>query len=730
MAKVTNYDLYFDESGDFDESSLSPTVADRNNRKFASQLAGLLVPRGSLDRHVAEPVVARIYEPTGVTSRHATDIHDRKDYNAAITTLIDELEQHGWQPVRLVNEEGVRFRDRKSTYLNMIAELVIRVCRAKAADGEREIDIQLIPARWVEEKDDDTGVIRTLEDSDYVDQLREAMGAQAVWRNLAQESSGWKISAVKVGSGRDWPELQLCDLVSHASHDDFCRIDEPVTSRFRELMGEFNQTLSIPELVEQVKRLILEGSFGRAAVALAGRLSQSDRGGHDGDQLRKQLDQVLDQLADLNDRVRNPQLEILSRHIEQTVELLRSPVRGLDLAEWIRKWVEVPLRERLGRDRESSLDGFSGELSLWALTACNHGGNLASGRTEVIRFREIASRLQAHWEFTPLATRGMIAAAVHHTDCLEFEEAKNSMDKVDRVYGAAMDLFSNELFDLNEPVRSDLRAQALGTCLQAHTYQLRIEPAAGNEARTLSDRVLGEFDDPTDIGRQQQYRCHLETVLGDLAAARVYLSQSIGASDSSHAAIGSEIARMADATSGSEGFSLLHWLRIGVGAVAEDPAELRLFREAISATGLLDTPWGTERLVEYPAHGILRRLAHLAAAEQDFDRAHALLKRFSNQSLSPIAKKQLALGVLQAAAVAEVVAVGLRHDPRFSTRLIESERKDDPGLRRIVTELLGQAPESLTRIRSWLEECHGVLENRDPVALSGGLAKLARRIDL
>ena len=155
-----------------------------------------------------------------------------------------------------------------------------------------------------------------------------------------------------------------------------------------------------------------------------------------------------------------------------------------------------------------------------------------------------------------------------------------------------------------------------------------------------------------------------------------------------------------------------------------------MFREAISAAGLLESPWGIGRLVEYPAHGILRRLAHLSAQAQDFDRAHALLKRFNNQPLAPITKGQLALGVLQAAAVAEVIAVGLDHDPRFSTRLIDSDRRDDPGLRRIVSELLDQVPESLGHIRRWLEECQGVLENHDPATLANGLAQLARQMDL
>ena len=131
---------------------------------------------------------------------------------------------------------------------------------------------------------------------------------------------------------------------------------------------------------------MLEGSLGRAVVALAGRLSQPDRGGHDGDQHRKQLGQVLDQLAELNDRVRNPQLEIVTRQLEQTVELLRSPAGGFQLAEWFREWVEAPLRERLGPDRKTPLDWLSGALSFWALIACNHGGDLVRGRAELIRF--------------------------------------------------------------------------------------------------------------------------------------------------------------------------------------------------------------------------------------------------------------------------------------------------------------------------------------------------------
>ena len=63
-AKRAAYDLWFDESGRFMETSTRPEELDRSQR-FASQLAGLLVPHGALTEGVAQSMLEQAHKSAG-----------------------------------------------------------------------------------------------------------------------------------------------------------------------------------------------------------------------------------------------------------------------------------------------------------------------------------------------------------------------------------------------------------------------------------------------------------------------------------------------------------------------------------------------------------------------------------------------------------------------------------------------------------------------------------------
>jgi hypothetical protein len=106
-AKRAAYDLWFDESGRFMETSTRADELDRS-QCFASQLAGLLVPRNELTESAALSVLEAAHKaaelPLGELV-HGSEIafETKRSYEPLIRTLLSEIRTRGWQPVRLVN---------------------------------------------------------------------------------------------------------------------------------------------------------------------------------------------------------------------------------------------------------------------------------------------------------------------------------------------------------------------------------------------------------------------------------------------------------------------------------------------------------------------------------------------------------------------------------------------------------------------------------------------------
>jgi hypothetical protein len=205
---MAEYDLFLDESGTFVEQSTD--AAERaahavGGRTFPSQLAGLLVPRGALTEPQAQDLLQRAHDAAGwplppvvhlnkywqdpAYFRNQDDFN--RDLNKFVGEVLRRLKGEGYQPVRLVNSEGVRYGTKAQHYTNMVAELFIRVCRQKRREGMREVSISLTCARvllTVPRK-------HILGVDEYEKRLREYLAVAAVHRGLAADSRDWLLAS-------------------------------------------------------------------------------------------------------------------------------------------------------------------------------------------------------------------------------------------------------------------------------------------------------------------------------------------------------------------------------------------------------------------------------------------------------------------------------------------------------------------------------------------------------
>ncbi|MEP7122437.1 MAG: hypothetical protein ABJE95_16065 [Byssovorax sp.] len=724
-AKRAAYDLWFDESGRFMETSTRPEELDRS-QGFASQLAGLLVPHGALTEGVAQSLLEQAHKAAGL--QLGEEVHGmvipQQSYDPLISRLLSELQARGFQPVRLVNLEGVRYGDRVTTYTQMVAELVLRVLRALSARGEPRVDLFLRGAVVVLGTRAD-GTPLFLRESEYDERIQKALAFMAVRRGVAVELAGWIVASVKLGSGKRWRELQVCDLISNASHSSFKRLGPETRKAFVEAFGSFDQTLVLRELFDRVDDLMLDRSYGRALMLLAesgiNPLQLKDEG------FRRRLATLVERLAALGARARDPELAALVTWLEQIIEHQRAVEEGRMIAAFLLREVDAPLSKRLDLGSSAGeIDWFTYALHRWTLTASNHLGDLVGARTAANQLDALTSSLAQRWEHASLLIQGLIAQAVHHTDCFAYDDVAARMKVVTTYYGELSGLFSTIMPNVfPAEIRSDARAAALGTWVQTETYAGLRDPKRLNVARELSDQAIAEFSTEDDKARQRQYRSHFEGLAGNFAEAREQLGRSLGLDVFTHDAIGKAI--VAIGNSAAQGFALLHWLRLGHETLMVVGAEREAFLAAVKASKVFELSWFTGGHDGYPVHGILRRGAVVHAIQGSVQAAIGSLTHLRRSG------RGMVLSTIVLAATVEVAALLWAKHRKDAELLLDNKEPSRLGALQQLQALGHTAkdgvPELWAVFEPWEAKIGAALKGGAPVAdPRDGLLALARLV--
>jgi hypothetical protein len=693
------YDLFIDESGTFMETSTVPaerTEAFQQGRLIPSQLAGLLVPRGALTEGAAKQVRNRALAAIGLPPQpvHGNELLravGKEQYSAFVTGLGSELQRQGWQPVRLVNREQVRYGDRVATYTHLVAELILRICQQQHLAGAGAISVRVYAAR-VRLGETLEGEIVLLPREEYLRRIREYLGFAAVRRGLARAAGAWRLEDLHLRSGKDAPELHLCDVLSHASHDDFHPVQPETAHTLREAFGQYDFSLSYLEVIERVDQQLASDALGLAVVSLAERFCGEPMSDELRDSARKRLDEIRARLAQLGAPARDQHLALLSGWLEQTIEVRRAIELGDRLSTWLLDEVVTPVGQLLaGGPEAGSVDWFAYALRTWILTAANHRGSLRDAQQQTGTMEKLLPSLAGQWEHAPLLMRGLVAQGVHLTDCFEHDAASKRMEVAAKYYGELGSLFHVILPDVfPERVRSDLHGRVLGTWLQSEVLAgvCRADTTRLDRARRLSEQAIDEFPAEADKERQYQCRSQLEAAAGNFAEARLYLARSLRMKTDSHEAIASAIVALAEVSPFAEGFAQLHWFRLGVTACLDgNQEEANAFLAAVEKSGALDWRWSrTDGPADYPAHGILRRAAVLRGLRGEAEPAVESLRRLAHL-LSGEQARHVVLQTVRLAAHAETAAVLTPRQAKTAKRLLDSAATDCPGLKQLLSLL-------------------------------------------
>jgi hypothetical protein len=614
---MATYDLYFDESGNFEDYAfLEDGIKRAEQPQKSSQLVGVLTIHGQFNPAIADNILKLSLVKVGLPLQkefHSNKImsdYGRDVYSIMLDEFLRQMRQRSsLKPVRLWNNAKIGFGDKVATYTSMVAEMVVRIFEMLTrTHGNSKIELNIIAARVRTNGHERNAPQQFINEADYKRRITEQIAFAAVRRGVAHNQSNWLIGSFRFDSGLKYRPLQVCDLLSHASYRNYknCFIAGRKTN-LKELFGEYDFMLNRTTVLEEIEHHRQVGSLAHAIQAIAENCDRPELEESVRQSIKEHRTSIVKQLVSMPASGRNIHLRQVADWGSQFLA-----IRDLDLSDkmlkWLEKWIAVPLCDSGNNSDVEDVHWFLMQLLNLRLGQHNHRGQLSIARPICDRLHELFPKLAGKWEHAPLLTESMTQEAVHRNDCYEYDEASHLMTGVADYYGDLSSLMSVALPEIfPEQVKSENRGRALGTKLQSEMFAGLSDPTRLDKARKLNEMALDEFTLEDDRSRQYQYRCQIETFAGSFSDARSSLAKSLGILPDispTHAVL-SENIKALDGV--AQGFALLHWSRIAMEAGrCSCKEELQQFCKTFT---LNESPWANQNGQEYPAHGIRRHLA-------------------------------------------------------------------------------------------------------------------------
>ncbi len=709
------YDVFIDESGLFTETSDDPgdrILEHKRSKKFPSQLAGVVVPEGQLSREDAWDVFKLACDQANISvgeEFHSIDIKKRGRgvFDHLVQATCRSLDSGQIQPFRLVNRERVSFGNRKANYTNILGELLMRLCKEMTQGNDLPITLNVYQA-GVKNSEFETGDQPFWEHADFKPTLQTIFQRASIAAGWAKESAKWNLGSFKFRSGKKDPRLWICDLLSNASHNDFKTIDASSTSALKAAFGQFDFSLSFDTTLQQVRDLCTRQAYGIALIQVLEGVLSPWVSGDTKALYTAEFDRVAKRMLALSPLARNPQLQTVLGWIRQ----ISDDRDRLDEAKFACKWTD----ERLVIRQQAEMDAQDPTLGPWvrlniaasSLTACNHAGDLVEGRRQYEVIDSLIPSIAGRWEYASDLMESIVVQSVHMNDCFEHEKVCEKLTLVAEYYDTLGGLFREAYPDVfPKAVRSEVCGKALGTMVQSEIFLLLAGDRTDDTVRQTSDRAIKQFAAADDRKRQYQYRSEIESIVGQWQAAREFLAKGIGCQESDHDSLGRFIASLPEE---HRPFPLLHWTRIGgMSAVESDANEFDAFLSAWKSSGL--DPFVQQFKSGYPSHGILRRLACVYAASNDYSKAIESLRTLrAIVKAEPVPLFQL----IELAAITQAAGIVGRTDKAQMERLL-SGGKNDVSVRDLVKKMVAGTTSSHFRLTEIASQFGNLLQG-DPCA--------------
>jgi hypothetical protein len=669
------FDIYIDESGLFTETSTSPDdkkVEQGRGKKFPSQLAGIIVKENRLSREVAEQLLRSSCKKLNIVfgdEFHSCEIkrNSSGSFDLLVQSICQVLADTSIQPFRMVNRERVSFGDRKTNYVNIVGELLVRVCLEAHRAGNNSLTLNVFQA-GVKKHEFETGDKPYWEREDFVPTLKAYFQRACISAGWATESVKWKLGSFKFLSGRRDSQMWLCDLISNASHDDYRTINNTSAVALKDLLGEYDFSLSFNTTLHQVRELCDRSAYASALIQLLEGILSQWVGSDAKTAFAREFDLVAKKMFNLPSLARTPQIQTVIGWLLQIADDRDRLDEAKTVCEWIEKRLGLGCEEKILADDSTIIPWFFLGLKTAWLTACNHSGDLSIAKEQSGAIDKLIPKIAGRWEYASDLMRSMVVQSVHLSDCFEHRKVCNKMDLVTQYYEVLGGMFREAYEDIfPTSVSSKVCGEALGTKLQSEIFLLLSGELPLDIVRETNNRAIAHFAGEDDRQRQYQIRSEIESIAGEWRLARDYLARGIGSSGWDHDSLANFIASL---PAEKRRFPLLHWTRIGgLAAVAQDNSELQAFGNAWRGSNL--EVFIQQEMHTYPVHGILRRVACFYAAVGNDSKVIEILRLLHTIVEN---NKSVLFRLIELAAVLQSAGISGRRDPALMSRILNGNK--------------------------------------------------------
>ena len=513
------YDLYIDESGDFEKES-------KFSSSSPSLVGGLLIPSNVIDDSYLNALLSG--------SVHAMEEYDKEKF----FTILERLRSDKGHFLIFQNEERLKVVNGDMTYLNVLSEGLVQLMRnlrVDYPDKNIELNVLIASRQAVSYKqyiygEHAEGYNIQIEQDQYYARLEEKL----ILSMGKSQIQGIELKTSFASATKD-KRLMLADIIcntfySKASQRKFTDEDrQKIDALFEE---KYIYSVFENATIGNLKRLFIESRYGEMLYQIC-ILPKP----HGIDLIRNQL---IKQIANEKFKEREVYFSYMSLQISQ-YNNHRMFSDGIRFAENYKKNILKPMREyQLSNVSNAEQIAYQKQIDYWTfdtdfyiLTMYDHLGNPAKCAAFLDICRANISIINQTWEHVDY----YLKYCIRELNCIigqfDFEKVLEKSDNLLRILQDAKDLFGmiGAYDNTGSSPKSDLLGKVYGIRLEAYLNLLCENMDYYHEAVNASDAALSEFSFPEDLRRQYQYRCQLMVEAGKVEDAIDCLFKSFGESD-------------------------------------------------------------------------------------------------------------------------------------------------------------------------------------------------------
>ncbi|WP_294160084.1 hypothetical protein [uncultured Selenomonas sp.] len=567
---MTNYYLYLDESGNFEEKGGAPSV-----------VAGFLLK----SRGIAPEAAQRLLNQVKTTDASFADVstepfHAMEDAKAGvkglaryITALLTTFsKERGARLVCFTNQKDNVIVNSDKTYLNVFASGIYALIQTLLRETQRDMDafqLHVLYAHRIETetlKEHDLYV--RIGRDEYRQRIEERIGLLLAKLPRADRR---RIAPVvlETENGAKHPPLMLADAVCFALRGG--------RSRFSLLQsGIIDELASLSYLVpEKATWEMLEDCFVQNRMADAILLWYGLYGKDLGRRKKSFQRTLVHYFAGADSLERSITAGIISEYFQQILSMRRYDAANELFDALMRDF--FPLMEENG----IRLDAMKFDLHFYRLTTATHQGNTRVSAQEIVVCRMLLKRLPKTFETLDYYLKYKLRVVEHWKNAYAFDEAVRALEQykecMENLLGVLADV--GDLGDYSAGVTSDTLGKIYGSLLQTQTFLGLHDAAHFADARAAFDSAMEQFTDERDRQREYQYRTATEIAAGAYDNARRCLCRAVAVD--AEAAPDALLAAILAVTSVSGRlFALVHYAHLMDWALRDGHALGRAFYDA------------------------------------------------------------------------------------------------------------------------------------------------------